>query len=67
MKRLFLTPEEKAELEIRHQACENKKEGDRIKAILLRSEGWTVPQISQVRIPLDRERRFQGNVNNDSK
>lgn len=47
MKRLFLTPEEKAALEIRHQACENKKEGDRIKAILLRSEGWPVPQISQ--------------------
>ncbi len=47
MKRLYLTPEEKSELEIRHQACENRKEGDRIKAILLRSEGWTVPQISQ--------------------
>ena len=47
MKRLFLTPEEKNELEMLHQACENRKEGDRIKAILLRSEGWTVPQISQ--------------------
>lgn len=47
MKRLYLTPEEKSGLEIRHQACENRKEGDRIKAILLRSEGWTVPQISQ--------------------
>ena len=34
-------------LELLHQACENSKEGDRIKAILLRSEGWTVPQISQ--------------------
>lgn len=49
MKRLYLTPEEKSELEIRHQVCENRKEGDRIKAILLRSEGWTVPQISQVK------------------
>ncbi len=47
MKRLLLTPEEKAELEMRHQTCENRKEGDRIKAILLRSEGWTVPMISQ--------------------
>jgi transposase len=47
MKRLFLTPEEKSELETRHQSCENRKEGDRIKAILLRSEGWTVPVISQ--------------------
>jgi transposase len=47
MKRLYLTPEEKTHLEQLHQACENRKEGDRIKAILLRSEGWTVPQISQ--------------------
>lgn len=47
MKRLILTPEEKVGLKIRHQACENRKEGDRIKAVLLRSEGWTVPQISQ--------------------
>jgi len=47
MKRLYLTPEEKAYLETRHHSCESRKEGDRIKAILLRSEGWTVPQISQ--------------------
>ena len=46
-KRLYLAPEEKALLEDAHQRCENRKEGDRIKAILLRSEGWTVPQISQ--------------------
>lgn len=47
MKRLYLTAEEKAALEVQHQACDTRKEGDRIKAILLRSEGWTVPQISQ--------------------
>lgn len=47
MKRLFLTPKEKESLELRHQTCENRKEGDRIKAILLRSEDWTVPRISQ--------------------
>ena len=47
MKRLYLPPEEKTLLEEAHQNCENRKEGDRIKAILLRSEGWTVPQISQ--------------------
>ena len=47
MKRLHLTAEEKAALEVQHQACDQKKESDRIKAILLRSEGWTVPQISQ--------------------
>ncbi len=47
MKRFYLTPEEKAQLELRHQSCENRKEGDRIKAILLRTEGWTVPLISR--------------------
>lgn len=47
MKRLYITTEEKASLEAAHHSCENRKEGDRIKAILLRSEGWTVPQISQ--------------------
>jgi len=47
MKRLFLTKEEKDRLELRHQNCIDRKEGDRIKAILLRSEGWTVPKISQ--------------------
>jgi hypothetical protein len=38
MKRLYLTPEEKASLEAAHHNCENRKEGDRIKAILLRME-----------------------------
>ncbi len=47
MKRLYLEPEEKAGLEEEHALKENGKERDRIKAILLRSEGWTVPQISQ--------------------
>jgi transposase len=47
MKRLYLAPEEKDALEREHALKENGKERDRIKAILLRSEGWTVPQISQ--------------------
>lgn len=47
MKRLPLTSEEKNALELAHSVCENGKERDRLKAILLRSEGWTVPQISQ--------------------
>ena len=47
MKRLHLKPEEKAILERAHSAQTNGKERDRLKAILLRSEGWTVPQISQ--------------------
>lgn len=47
MKKLYLPPEEKDYLEREHALKENGKERDRIKAILLRSEGWTVPQISQ--------------------
>lgn len=47
MKRLYLDPEEKTVLEERHSSQSNGKERDRLKAILLRSEGWTVPQISQ--------------------
>lgn len=47
MKRIHLTQQEKADLELRHTQCRDRKEGDRIKAVLLRSEGWTVPLISQ--------------------
>lgn len=47
MKRLKLSSEEKIALELRHQHCSNAKESDRIKAVLLRSEGWTVPMIAQ--------------------
>lgn len=47
MKRLFLTSEEKDRIEKEHSHKENGKERDRLKAILLRSEGWTVPKISQ--------------------
>lgn len=47
MNRYQLNEKDKEALEFRHHACKDRKEGDRIKAILLRSEGWTVPQISQ--------------------
>jgi transposase len=47
MKRIHISPEEKAHLETLHAQKENGKERDRIKAILLRSEGWMVPMISQ--------------------
>ena len=47
MKRIRLTPEEKTDLELRHASSRDKKESDRIKAVLLRSEGWTVPMIAQ--------------------
>ena len=45
MKRVHLTQQEKEALELRHSQSQERKEGDRIKAVLLRSEGWTVPMI----------------------
>ncbi len=47
MKRIKLSPEEKLSLEERHSHCQHGKERDRIKAVLLRSEGWKVPTIAQ--------------------
>ena len=47
MKRLRLTDDQKAKLELLHSSTNNGKERDRIKAILLRSEVWTAPMISQ--------------------
>lgn len=47
MNRIKLTAKEKEQLEALHHRCKNGKERDRIKAVLLRSEGWTVPMISQ--------------------
>jgi hypothetical protein len=42
MKRIHLTENEKSELESRHRDSSDGKEHDRIKAVLLRSEGWWV-------------------------
>ena len=47
MKRIRLSQDEKISLELRHSQCLDRKEGDRIKAVLLRSEGWAVPMIAQ--------------------
>ncbi|HAT8068166.1 TPA: IS630 family transposase [Legionella pneumophila] len=47
MKRIKLTALEKERLEMRHEETNDGKERDRIKAVLLRCEGWTVPMISQ--------------------
>lgn len=47
MNRFILTEEEKSHLDELHHQTKDGKERDRIKAILLRSEGWTVPIISQ--------------------
>jgi hypothetical protein len=37
---ISLTPEQKAAREARHTKARDKRESDRIKAVLLRSEGW---------------------------
>ena len=42
-----VTAKEKKSLELRHKQSKDVKECDRIKAVLLRSEGWTLPMISQ--------------------
>lgn len=47
MKKINLSNEEKAALELQHNKCRDKKESDRIKAVLLRSEGWVIPMIAQ--------------------
>jgi len=47
MKRIRLTEDEKDDLESQHRLSLDSRECDRIKAVLLRSEGWTVPMISQ--------------------
>lgn len=47
MNKFYITPEEKIALELRHKQCRDVKESDRIKAVLLRSESWTIPMIAQ--------------------
>lgn len=47
MEKFNLTIKEKEALELRHKQCRDVKELDRIKAILLRSENWTIPMIAQ--------------------
>lgn len=52
--KLQLKKSEKSELEIRHKQARDKREADRIKAVLLRSENWTQVEISQaLRISID--------------
>ncbi|MCG6202811.1 winged helix-turn-helix domain-containing protein [Psychromonas antarctica] len=44
---ISLTYQEKSALESRHKKCSDKRECDRIKAILLSNEGWSTTMISQ--------------------
>ncbi len=45
--KIFITDEQKAELEHLHHTCRDKRECDRIKAVLLASEGWSSVMIAQ--------------------
>ena len=47
MVKLQLTTKEKTELESRHRGARDSHESDRIKAVLLRSEGWSTVMIAQ--------------------
>jgi len=47
MKKICLTPEQKVDLEALHDASRDKRVCDRIKAVLLCSEGWSTKMISQ--------------------
>lgn len=47
MNSIELTIDEKVTLELQHKKCKDGKERDRLKAILLSSEGWAAAQIAQ--------------------
>ena len=47
MRTIELTLTQKSRLELRHNETHDGRERDRIKAILLRAEGWTLSMISQ--------------------
>ena len=47
MPKIILTPEQKSALESRHKKVRDARECDRIKAVLLNSEGWSIKSIAQ--------------------
>ncbi|MFT6987905.1 MAG: transposase [Psychromonas sp.] len=47
MQKISLTPDQKSALELQHKKCRDQRECDRIKAVLLRDEDWSVPKIAQ--------------------
>jgi predicted ArsR family transcriptional regulator len=46
--KITLTPAQKKTLELQHRKGRDVHECDRIKTILLNSEGWSISQIAQV-------------------
>ena len=47
MRNITLSAEQEYILEARHKKSRDKRESDRIKAVLLRNEGWPTPMIAQ--------------------
>ena len=45
--KIMLSPEEKQALEIQHHQEKNHRKADRIKAVLLRDDGWSLSKIAQ--------------------
>ncbi len=45
--KIHLTPTQKQALELMHDTCRDKRVCDRIKAVLLASEGWSAQMIVQ--------------------
>ena len=45
--KILLSNKNKIALELRHKKCRDKRECDRIKAILLAAEGWSTLMIAQ--------------------
>ena len=51
--KIFITDQQKAELERLHGSSRDKRVCDRIKAILLTSEGWSSAMIAQTLLASD--------------
>ena len=66
--KITLSQEEKQALEIKHRQEKNHRNADRIKAILLRDEGWSLSEISQaLRVHNDTVFRYISDyLNNDN-
>lgn len=45
--KIIISPEEKQSLELKHSQEKDHRKADRIKCVLLRSEGWSLSQIAQ--------------------
>ena len=45
--KIVLSPEEKQFLELKHSKEKDHRKADRIKSVLLRSEGWSLSKIAQ--------------------